>query len=226
MNMAVSDEDTRYYTPGFERLSWEEKRKAIDPDGQLPLEEVHKRISFYEQERSVVQMPEHRRVSNRFRVGLDEDGQEVAVLPGQDVDERGRIVTLDPERAAAAAERLKTVDERSVKQKARRSEAIQALVQTVLNRAETSTNAVKLPLERCSALSQEYRQAKSEGYQDSELDFLPLSAYYHKMRWDDPQKKPIRPMLKNEFGVFQMASNPGSPLAGRIVCVADKDANG
>lgn len=125
-------------------------------------------------------------------------------------------------------DRLTAADEesmRNVRQEARRSEAIQQLCQNLMQRADP--NDIKcsyVTLDEANAMHEEYRQARAEGYEDNQLDFLPLSAYQQKLRLDTD--RPIRPLFANEFGVFQMASNPSSPLAGKIVCIRDPAVKG
>lgn len=98
---------------------------------------------------------------------------------------------------------------------------LQEMVQHLLVRAEPTTNVSFVTMEQAQAMMREYQQAIDAGYANEDMDFVPLSTYAHKLM--PPGRRPIRPLLSNELGVLQMASNPGSPIAGRIVCIRDRD---
>lgn len=140
-----------------------------------------------------------------------------------------RIFTVgkDDERSRRVEERmtraLADVDEKTVKQRARRSQAIQDLTMALTERVEGSTNVVFLRASELVELMQEYQQARKEGISDADLDWIPLSAYVRKIVPEN--RAPLRPILAGEAGVFQMASNPSSRLSGRITCVRDQDLN-
>lgn len=206
----------------WDDLTPEEKVQAIDPDGVLGEAEIRDRLEYFEAQHNKVAFGDDERRKKVASFGYDTEGQYRALLPGEELDDKGVILTVDPARAEEAARRFKEAEPRDVRQRMRRSEMIQSLVHVVMNRAgNDAPNVVHLSLDKCTELHREYQQARAEGYSDADLDFLPLSAYAHKI-WPD-NKPAIRPMLEHEFGVFQMASNPSSPLAGRIVCVADRD---
>lgn len=202
-------------------LSDPETRKLFDPDERLSDEEVRERVERFQAERA-------KTTSNRevkARIGTDPVSGDLRSLnPGEGLNDRGEILLLDPAKAAASADAIRNADPATVRQGMRRSAALQQLINGLFIREEPGPSVVYLSLERCRALHEEYQQAKREGYKDSQLDFLPLSAYVNKILPEG--RTPLRHLMKNEFGTFQMATNPGSPLAGRIVCVADKDANG
>ncbi len=222
--MSEEKEPIRHLGQGvWENLKDDEKRVLVDPDGELSDEEAKDRMERFEAEHNKQAFEKDERRTQVGAVGFDPtSGHMRGLLDGEELNEQGSIVMVDPAKAELAAERFRNAQPRDVKQQYRRSEALKQLAHIALNRVQDPTGSVvRLKLEQCKELYAEYEQAKAEGYSDSQLDFLPMSAYAHKL-W--PEDRPaIRPQLAKEFGVFQMASNPSSPLAGKILLVSDVD---
>lgn len=103
------------------------------------------------------------------------------------------------------------------KQTGARLKAFESLLGGLANRQEPTGKVEYISLDQANTLMQEYKQAREEGYQDKDLDIIPLSAYHSKIL---PEGRPaIRPLMENEFGIIHKGS-----LEGTILCVKDGTA--
>jgi hypothetical protein len=217
---AAALQSVRQQGGDVQNLGPEAIQALFNPDGNLSQAEIQQRIAWYQQ---------HRRELNQIpgqinmHVGIDpETGQQRMAGPGELV-RNGTIIMVHPDYAAEVAQRLQQEDPRRAKQNMRRSEALRTLAQVVLNPVTDPTGVqfIHLDDQQYGTLRGEYHEAKNAGISDSELDFLPLYAYAHKL-WP-PDGAPLRPKISNECGFFQMASNPGSNLQGKIACLRSAD---
>lgn len=201
-------------------LSPEAVQALFNPDGNLSQVEIQQRIAWYQNHRT-----ELNQIPGRINmhVGVDPGtGQQRMAGPGELVRD-GTIMMVNPQYAADVARRLQEEDPQRAKQSIRRSEALRTLAHVVLNPVTDPTGVqfIHLDDEQFGTLRGEYQEAKNAGISDSEMDFLPLYAYAHKL-WpsDGP---PLRPKISNECGFFQMTTNPGSNLQGKIACLRSAD---
>lgn len=187
------------------------------PGSGIPESELRERVAFY--------------LTSRGQINLRKAGRQrpVKYVVGESAktpEEAAALAEKQEQQRQHALQELSGEDDseeaqRRARQRARRSEAVNQLFMSLLTRQEPSPNVRFVTMAELVHLMEEYKQARAEGYLDKDLDFLPLSAYQSKIF--PPNRKPIRQLFENECGVFQMASNPASPLAGRIVCVRDRD---
>lgn len=195
-------------------LSPHQIQALFNPDGTLTDAEVRTRIDWYNSlDRQTIPGPVN------MHVGHDPTtGQQRMTNPGEMIQD-GTIVMVNPQYAAEAAERMRDIDPRRAKQSMRRSAALRNLAQVVLNPVTDPTGVqfYRLDDQQFGTLKSEYQEAKLAGVSDSDMDFLPLYAYAHKL-WP-PDGSILRPKIANECGFFQMATNPGSHLQGKIACL-------
>lgn len=103
--------------------------------------------------------------------------------------------------------------EREARQRLRRSKAVQDLIAGLANRAEPSGGVCYVTIAQHQELMDEYREAKASGCKDDEVEWLPLSAYHHKILPEG--RAPVRQLLANECGILL--------VDGRICCIRDRD---
>ena len=96
----------------------------------------------------------------------------------------------------------------------RRMEAYRGLLDGLANRAPASGNVEFISMAKATQLMEEYKQARDEGYTDDQLEIIPLSSYHTKLFPEG--KKPIRPLLENEWGTIHQGRH-----AGTILCIRD-----
>lgn len=212
MSNTVSVADVKAYVAGLSP----EMRLAFDPGWTeggghtLPYDILCERAEAYLQYKADVDAGATTNRPVLYTVGDDVVGRDAAASFAEQRERAQNAMTDSSEEA-----------QRMARHRARRSVAVRELCDQLLIREEPGPRVQFVTIAQLNTLVSEYGQARQEGETDDALDFLPLSAYHTKLF--PVGRKPIRHLFENECGIFQMASNPSSPLAGCIVCVRDQD---
>lgn len=215
-------------TGDIESMSQEQRDQLFNPDGTLSEGEVYERMLRYVQEHQKVGFESHELRKQVAGVGQDQrTGQWRMPNPGEKVNDSGLIEMVDPKYADQVAQKMRDADEVDVKNSFQRSKLMNEVVMQVMNRVNDPIGAVHISFDESRKLVAQYHAERQAGWPRSRHDFLPLSEYMQQLAPrqlpNGTYTRPLREILANECGVFQMGTQPTSRLRGKIVCVKDKD---
>jgi len=145
------------------------------------------------------------------------DGSPGQVVPGGvDREVEDARPQVSKSRLQAGFDNAQDVSEHEVRHGARRRAAFEQLLSGMENRQAPAGKVEFIGLDKAHRLMEEYSQARNEGFEDRQLDIVPLSSYAAKLFPEG--RKPLRALMANEWGVIQKGT-----YAGTILILSDSN---